>query len=125
MSPLSPPPGLFGLQVTQFGHSLSPPGCAAGGAEVAQGGRCPGGAGTHPVPMPGEQSAHPSPCGSAVPKLPPALCQHCRPLMAAVPPTEATGWPPAWKIPVSRDAQDKNRLFEARLLRSLFGATFA
>lgn len=37
-----------------------------------------------------------------------------------------TGWLPAWKIPVSRDAQHKNRLFEARLLRSLFGdAAFA
>lgn len=68
---------------------------------------------------PGKQSAHPGHC--AVPKLPPARSQHCRPLMADVPPTEATGWPPAWKIPVSRDAQDKNRLFEARQLRSLFG----
>lgn len=75
---------------------------------------------------PGKQSAHPSACSSAVPKLPPARSQHCRPLTADVPPTEATGWPPAWKIPVSRDAQDKNRFFEARLLRSLFGdAAFA
>lgn len=107
---------LAGLQVTQLGHGRVATVARAGVGDARAA------AGTHPVPMPGKQGAHPSRGGSAVPGLPPARSQHCRALMADVPPTEATGWPPAWKIPVSRDARDKNRLFEARLLRSLLGA---
>lgn len=80
-------------------------------------------AGTQPGYRPGVTVGSGAPTSSTatsagpwLPKLLPVRFKRRWPLKANAPPTEATVWLPAWKIPVSWDARNKNRLFEPRLL---------
>lgn len=86
--------------------------------------RCWGAAGTHRGPVPGNSLRATAGLGAATPVQQgrgsrPVCCLR----NADAPPTEATGWLPAWKIPVSWDAQNKNRLFEPRLLWGAYSGT--
>lgn len=139
-APTPPAPGdRLGLKPSRFGHSRvtlllvrwggggrrvpGQPDAMLRGDAAGMGDGQGETAGTQPGYRPGVTVGSGAPTSSTatsagpwLPKLLPVRFKRRWPLKANAPPTEATVWLPAWKIPVSWDARNKNRLFEPRLL---------